>query len=265
MRHIMRENIQREHITKRWKAAGMQSDDIGIICDVDEVYTRDFLLALQSCDVPQFRPGQDCYRPQVTGQALVFEGSSECQFGKRGMSGFFKHPNAVIGECIDGIGDIGVHPPNLRYYPESEESHLLGSRNFDKQPDDMLYPLWKPWDFRNSPDGENLALEDGRLHTAYHFHNFYDSFDTHRNKYKTYGHPIEDADRKPLAQLNKATEDMLKCLKGVRGKYRSFEEIEGRRPVLFEDESYRDARQKEMIEDLEADEERFGTNVFPSR
>ena len=49
---------------------GMTTDDIGIIGDTDEIFTRDFLLAASSCDIPQFRPGKDCKHPKLTGSTL---------------------------------------------------------------------------------------------------------------------------------------------------------------------------------------------------
>ncbi len=260
---IMRENLQREHITKRWKAAGMQPDDVGIVCDVDEVFTRDFLLALQSCDIPQFRPGQDCFRPQVTGQALFFEGSPECQFAEYGIEGYFRHPNAIIGECVDRIGDYAIHEPDInlrKIRTHFEGGHLLGSRNFDKFPNRTMYPLWQPWDFRNSPNDENLVLQDGHLHSAFHFHNFFESFEGFRNKYNTYGHKVDGADKLPLVEVNNKVKELAVCLKGKDGKHGRFDEIKGRRPIMFEREPYRTARHNEMIDNLEADEKVFGNN-----
>mmetsp|Transcript_9512 Transcript_9512/g.15817 ORF Transcript_9512/g.15817 Transcript_9512/m.15817 type:complete len:226 (-) Transcript_9512:100-777(-) len=48
-----REEIQREEILKRWKKAGMQEDDVGLMADMDETFTRDFLLAAQTAKLPQ--------------------------------------------------------------------------------------------------------------------------------------------------------------------------------------------------------------------
>ena len=45
-----RESAQRDDILLGWHELGMQGDDIGIISDMDEVLTRDFLNALQQCD-----------------------------------------------------------------------------------------------------------------------------------------------------------------------------------------------------------------------
>lgn len=48
-----------------WKAEGMQPNDIGVLADSDELFSRSFLKALVSCDVPQFRPSENCKRPKV--------------------------------------------------------------------------------------------------------------------------------------------------------------------------------------------------------
>ena len=44
---LVRENVQRQHILGLWRAAGMGPADVGILSDMDEVFTRDFLRALQ--------------------------------------------------------------------------------------------------------------------------------------------------------------------------------------------------------------------------
>jgi hypothetical protein len=74
---------QREGIAFRWKLNGMRPDDIAIVGDLDETYSRDFLRALQICDVPQFRPGQTCRGPKVIASTLMFESSPECAWKER--------------------------------------------------------------------------------------------------------------------------------------------------------------------------------------
>jgi len=248
-----RENLQRSHITERWKEAGMQPDDIGIICDVDEMFTRDFLLALQTCDVPQFRPGQDCAEPQITGQGLKLEIVPDCAF----PGAFYDHPQAVIGECIENIGDADLHQSDLRSFSKTEGGHLIGKRDFSPHPDRTEYPLWEPWDFRRAPN--KPILEEGRLHSAYHFHNFFDSFTVMRNKYKTFALPREDADFMPISSMQRAAKMAISCLKGEPGKHVTFDNIEGRRPILFEHEDYRILRLKEMVKEVEEDERRVET------
>ena len=75
---VLHEVLQKEGITERWKLNGMQPDDIAVLQDADETFTRDFLRALQICDVPVFRRNQDCHKPKLLGSTLVFESSSEC-------------------------------------------------------------------------------------------------------------------------------------------------------------------------------------------
>ena len=87
------EYVQREGSTHRWAFNGMRGDDVGIISDTDEVFTRDFLRAMQICDIPEFRPNQDCLNPKVIASTMVFESrsrlrdqgpkvvSSRCHFG----------------------------------------------------------------------------------------------------------------------------------------------------------------------------------------
>ena len=74
---------QREAHSYRWKLNGMRPDDIAIIGDLDETYSRDYLRALQVCDVPQFRPGQSCRSAKVYASTLVFESSPECAWKGR--------------------------------------------------------------------------------------------------------------------------------------------------------------------------------------
>jgi len=80
---LLIEYFQREGHSYRWKFNGMRPDDIAIIADIDETFSRDFLRALQICDVPQFRPGQSCREPKVFGSTLIFESSPECAWKGR--------------------------------------------------------------------------------------------------------------------------------------------------------------------------------------
>jgi hypothetical protein len=74
---------QREGHTQRWKSNGMKPNDVAVIGDLDETFSRDFLRALQICDVPQFRPGQNCKSPKVIASTVVFESSPECAWKGR--------------------------------------------------------------------------------------------------------------------------------------------------------------------------------------
>lgn len=50
--------LQWEGIYLRWKMNGMTEADAAIAADPDTTFSRDFLRALQVCDVPEFRRGQ---------------------------------------------------------------------------------------------------------------------------------------------------------------------------------------------------------------
>jgi hypothetical protein len=105
---MKREAVQRGTLTGLWKRMGMQPEDIGVYGDIDEVFSRDFLRAVQVCDVPQFRPnidetGYDCKRPKVIANTIPFEGSPEC----RSSHSWF-HPDLMLGHCIERIGDPSV-------------------------------------------------------------------------------------------------------------------------------------------------------------
>ena len=75
---MLREFFQREGHAYRWKFNGMRPDDIAIVGDLDETFSRDFLRALQICDIPQFLPGQSCRSPRIDASTLMFEASPEC-------------------------------------------------------------------------------------------------------------------------------------------------------------------------------------------
>jgi len=251
---FFRENLQRSHITQRWKEAGMQPDDIGIICDVDEVYTRDFLLALQSCDVPKFRRGQDCHSPEITGMGLKFQLVPDFTFPP---GNYYPRPQTVIGECIDKIGDVNVHKPGQRNYNGNEEERLIGKRSKNlKLPKGSMYPLWQPWDFRNMQ--ENKVFEDGSLHTAYHLHNFFDSFEVLKNKYTTYAHG-DGHTEKPLSSVKK----IQKSIETIKKQYKDpkeFDNVKGRKPFLLDDKLYRIARIQEMMVEIQAEERKENTH-----
>ena len=100
------EHMQRQAILKVWKENGMTEKDIGIVGDPDEVFTRDFLLAAQTCDIPHFRPNQNCKTPKVIAKTISFEMSAECI-----KAGSGHHPDMIIGECIEGIGPHQIAAP----------------------------------------------------------------------------------------------------------------------------------------------------------
>ena len=192
--------VQREGNTYRWALNGMRPDDVGIIGDADEVFTRDFLRAMQICDVPEFRPGQDCNMAQVKASTLVFESSPECLTKNRRWF----HPDAVLGECVDNVGDPSLHQPTEREYSKDANDTTKGQHGLrrgvnlrdrfdhsDAPPPGRGYPLWHGTDIRLLFQGNVYRIRDGSA-TAYHFHNYFKSSEEIHLKYATYGHAKGD-------------------------------------------------------------------------
>jgi len=97
--HDLHEQLQEDGVVLKWKTDGMRPDDVAIVSDTDETFTRDFLRALQICDLPQFRPNQSCEAPEYLGSTLIMEGSSDCiTKGRR-----WYHP----GECVPFL-DVSI-------------------------------------------------------------------------------------------------------------------------------------------------------------
>mmetsp|Transcript_28863 Transcript_28863/g.69557 ORF Transcript_28863/g.69557 Transcript_28863/m.69557 type:complete len:524 (+) Transcript_28863:103-1674(+) len=247
------EGMQREGHSYRWKFNGMRPDDIVIVGDLDETYSRDFLRALQICDVPQFRPGQDCKSPKLLGSTLVFESSPKCVWkGRR-----WYHPDVILGECVDQIGDTKVHPPTKHRVWGSHGERVDGyghAGNYSQYEADILgplnltgkYPLWFPSEIRVESGGVMVSRKDKwNSPTGYHFHNFFESAEEVRFKYLTYGHPTKGALEKPLRDLNGDLLLAVTCAEGNRteNQERSFDSTPGNaKPIYYLNEEARHAR-----------------------
>ena len=235
------EYVQREGSTHRWAFNGMRGDDVGIISDTDEVFTQDFLRAMQICDVPEFRPNQDCLTPKVIASTMVFESSPDCVTKDRR----WHHPDAILGECVDQVGDSLLHPPGKREYKERHGMRLNGyGRNGDYSKyvaggmgSNNSYPLWYASDFRNQVGGRMHSMKD-RSPTGYHFHNFFNSANDIRVKYHTYGHASHDAMDKPIWELQDDIKLAVDCAHGDRNKSLKFDISLGSvLPIYYSDDN----------------------------
>jgi hypothetical protein len=276
---LLREQLQRELILQRWKRNGMTIHDIGIVSDLDEVVSRDFLLAAMTCDIPEFRLGQDCRMPKVITRTMTFESSPECVVDKK----FWHHPDMIIGECVDMIGDSNIHKPGQRQHKNGTLGYRVkgygtDGNDYAMMPNTTMFPLWKPVDFR-STKGTQLMGQDKALgaygYTGYHFHNFFDSIEDLRGKYATsYGHANPSASRMPLGKIQEDLNIAINCAterpdvpykKKLTSKKRvmgGFGAIAGLRPLLFEHSEYRIARQEELRELFLEDESKFGQFIY---
>ena len=198
---LLREHLQRQHVLPGWQGAGMQPIDVGVIADADEAWTRDYLLAAMHCEIPELitGPAQSCKKPKILASTLNFESSPECIPQKR--IGY--HPDMMIGECIESIGDPSLHKPMPRSYTQPDNPNQLyrsaglqvgyGGGNdwslFDPGNNKTHFPLWTAGDFRQRAGGVQISMSKNtesqygwqaanyngqpvRI-TAYHFHNWF--------------------------------------------------------------------------------------------
>jgi len=234
---LLDENIQRDMIVKRWKMNGMKPDDIGIVQDTDETFTRDFLIALQTCDIKLFRSGQDCKYPKINGYTLIFESSPSCIWSRRKWF----HPDVIIGECIETIGSSLEHPKIHRGGMNGTtggrpDGHNGNDDEYDKKiylknNPNTTYPLWNAYDFRMTSGGNEIKekhkivqrkeksrhVKYRKSHTGFHFHNFFDDIKTLRNKYLTYGHANDQALELPLEDLSDDMRLSIECALEIEG------------------------------------------------
>ncbi|KAL7475554.1 hypothetical protein ACHAW6_001465 [Cyclotella cf. meneghiniana] len=299
---LEREHDQRALILQRWKKNGMTPHDIGYLSDTDEMFSRDFLRAMQICHVPQFiSDGSEghsrCAKPKVYGLAAIFEGSPGCVSAEE-----IYHPALMIGECIDGIGNSTLHPTptrnNHRAYSWRTDNYTyhtyysaLHTQDYPPPhkniPTNVYFPLFNAADFRRTPGGFFYGNDNVPLYVGYHIHNFFDDIRVLRQKYLTYGHAQTDALTKPLADLNREVNLMVRCAVdagdadamdgSVMEKYKNKDDRRkhaimrrkgglqflkranygwngGAVPLAFRIQEYVDARHDEMVAMVHADE-----------
>ena len=189
---LWREHLQRHDILLGWKELGMTKDDVGLISDADETFSRDFLRAIQYC--PYIKAldyeAHKCLNTEVkiVGSTQVFETSPVCVTDQRAWF----HPDMLIGACIEEIGDSSVNPIAQR---ESRYIRAPGwgkdcnttdwEKSYGKLPNKDLHPLFSAGDFRMQCGGRMYEAKRGLNRTkysAFHFHNFFANFESTRRK-----------------------------------------------------------------------------------
>jgi Glycosyltransferase family 17 len=288
------EHAQRQEILYGWKDIGMLPEDVGLLADMDEIFTRDFLRAAQTCDnidlftykdenptnatdekghVATTFSGHSCQHQytKLIGLASVFESTPECITAKRN----WHHPDMILGHCIEGIGE---HPPapRDRQYP-LKRSKGFGEKCKEWDGEDAIidpkkYPSWNAGDFRRTCGGRMVAREKTNFplffkasnspYTAYHFHNFFIHFNQTRFKYRTYGHPDVNAATKNIEDMSSDLQMMYRCVKNVRDDpNQKWKRIVGGykaalpfQPIYFHDEHYRRRRHLHVQSMIEQDD-----------
>jgi hypothetical protein len=173
---------------------GMQKEDIGLVADIDEIFTRDHLRAVQACDgIDALDYNKHHCKPPngLRASTLVFETSPECVTDGRS----WYHPSMFNGHCIEEIGNETIHPKAPRGpnpFVRVEGFGLDGENSWNSTTiKDNSYPLYNAADFRQI-GGIQKPLQAQRYpsyshYTGFHFHNFFTRPDAIRLKYRTYG------------------------------------------------------------------------------
>lgn len=262
---IRREHAQRQEILHGWKDLGMTEDDIGIIADADETFSRDFLRAAQECDIPTLDYTRHrCYTSSVkiAASSRVFETSPECVTDVRG----WYHPDMVIGACIERIGNKTMHPLAFRNGPRRADGYGRGcTHDFSKITGN--HPLWSASDFRMLC-GQQAQLHDPSAsnYTGFHFHNFFTNFNITRIKYNTYGHALKSrkAFSAPLEDIAKNDlKLMYRCVKNIPDEADAkWKRVRGGLnatlppiPIYFQDIEYRRQRHQWVVHQVQQDEQ----------
>ena len=282
-----REHIQRDTIIDGWIRGGMTVEDIGLVGDMDETFSRDFLLAAQTCDIPIFEPGNNCKMTKLVADCIHYETSPECMT----QSTHWFHPDMMMGECIMGIGD----PTGRILPPRDNRDRIHGTRNdigFGRfTPEDFLpehkslgrYPLHTATDFRSvssgmQPHWVNHPIPGGpgdAYFTGFHFHNFFEDVQVLRHKYKTYGHENPDAEKD--ADLTKVAPEfdmIIRCVKGIPNEEKimgenrfttSFAETNGSKPIFFLNETFVRKRHEDVKAMVAEEERKYGQFYKPNK
>ena len=270
---LLIDNLQREGITLRWQINGMRDDDIAIMKDADETFTRDFLRAMQICDIVEFRPSQDCKSPKIVASTVVFESSPNCPTKDRR----WHHPDAILGKCIEHTGDSRLHPPAKRHYADKHGLRLGGyggavdddnidddGPNFSQYmadnslPNDT-YPLWHGTDMRSGAGGRQIGMIDGSP-SGFHFHNFFLSADELRYKYATYGHANSEAMEKLVWEAHRDVQLAVDCAHDKLDETIMFSDVGVILPIHYLNEDVRNARHQLWQSIVKVEEQYWNTN-----
>jgi len=159
--------------------------------------------------------------PKVFASSFIYESSLDCVNRERR----WHHPDAVLGECVELIGDSGLHPLARRDWTNNGNVTSHGQRLpgwglhrnysfFNKNE----YPLWSAEDIRTEMGGMAQISKNDKFRspTGYHFHNFFQTSEEIHYKYYTYSHSVTAAMETPIWELSADMELGVRCAKGVR-------------------------------------------------
>jgi hypothetical protein len=275
LRYLEREASQRSSILQLWKRAGMTERDVGIMADLDEVWTRDFLLAAQHCQIDALED-TTCRQARISASAISFEASPYCIKRRNWF-----HPDMVSGACLEGVGDNADRMQAKRKHEGGRRATGYGEDGlyFENLTDaHSRYPLWNGPDMRELRGGDYndtklmWQSQEGtprtRLYgTAFHFHNWFQDSATIRHKYKTYAHGyVGNAKNATLSDLELDLDVLVRCVKRMtssRERRRveiGYDMTRGPKPIYFLNKTYREERHALVKRIVAKDEAVYGSN-----
>jgi hypothetical protein len=244
----LRADTAREDIVKAWKDMGMTVDDVGYMSNIDDIFARDYIRAIQHCELPEMKYDlHHCLhnRVKVFANNQVYETSPECVSRTKK----YEHPSMMIGACIEGIGS----EENNRLAPRDDTGIYrkagwnCDDRAVEKDIKDQKYPLWTGADMRTLCGGRQGTLRATmhQQYTGFHFRNFYRSAKDMRLQHTTedqvYAQSLDDLgeDMRVTYRCIKETPDEQSAVvKRVPG---GFSDLKPMTPIYFADANYRAA------------------------
>ena len=253
-------DMARNQILKEWIDMGMTKDDVAYMGNIDEMFARDFLMAIRYCEVPDFKYEiHKCVynRVKTFGHCQVYEVSPECVSRTK----VYDHPDVMIGACMEGIGDPEIN--QLAPRDETGVNRAKGwnceDRDVEKDIKDQTYPLWSGADLYSLCGGKQVRLR-ASLHQSYasfHFRNWFNTARDMRLKHTT-------ADKLYEKSMDDLGEDMrvtYRCLKDIPDEEKAvtkrepggFSVLKPMTPIYLADETYRkkvhERATKKILED----------------
>jgi hypothetical protein len=257
----LRADTAREDIVKGWKDMGMTVDDVGYMSNIDDIFARDYIRAIQHCELPEMKYDlHHCLhnRVKVFANNQVYETSPECVSKTKK----YEHPSMMIGACIQGIGS----EESNRLAPRDDtgiyrkEGWTCADRSEEKDIKDQKYPLWTGADMRTLCGGRQGTLRASmhQQYTGFHFRNFYRSAKEMRLLYTTedqvYAQSLDDMgeDMRVTYRCIKETPDEQSAVvKRVPG---GFSDLKPMTPIYLRDAKYRAAVHERAKAKILADE-----------
>jgi hypothetical protein len=246
-----------------WKEAGMTPEDVGVVADIDEVFSRDFLRAVQTCDFPELNPGQSCQKPKIC--PSTHRHSKGRRIVSRRKNGSTRTSSVV------NVWKVLVTPQNVSFLCATSNGDMESatcrtddtiSTNFPEHVHKSgRYPLLNGNDIRNIHGDRGMPYtfintpghgDTAAYGVAYHFHNWFTDSQVLRHKYMTYSHADSDVMTKTLSEAGEDLDILVRCSKGLNNTanpsdwsetyYDQRWNVTGPRPIFFLNRTYTEER-----------------------